>query len=615
MKRSFKKIAASILVCAMALTMVSSVAWAEEGEEAPAEDVYVEEAVENAEEIIEEDIASEEEFPAEEAAPSEEEVSGEEGDIAPEQAEEPAPVEQAEEPVQAEQIEEATEEPVVEVAGYEGTSGYSGLQEAFAAAQPGDSILLLADVTVTDTIVVNKELAFDLNGHKLILAADEQTGTHGSIRVEQGILHIMDSVGEGAVENTNYGESVFNVVYDGFNPVAIDVLGGEYTAGAEAEIFNIKNSDGTAYELPEAEAEDTEEAAETVETDEEAADEAAADSEEELPVLITVTEGTFNCEIPAVFAAEGFTPEEQADGKWKIVEKTTLTVAWLNYDGSEIYTEEIEPGEIPAYTGENPEKPEDDENSYVFVGWNPQVTEVNEDTAYKAIFDADPKEKSFEITWIDGDGEVVDVEEVSQGEKLDPPEVEKEGYVLDGWYKDDALVEEWVMEEDVVTEDAALYAAMSELPETQAAEPETAAAPETQAPTTQAPETQAPTTQAPTTQAPTTVAAEEPTAPIEQPTTEAPTTAAPAPAVTTQNMQPTVQPTTSRVASSVTTTAAPETTTLKEAQTAANNSAANTQTTGRSAHNSLVFIIILILVVLIAVFAVIYIMMLRRRRR
>ena len=65
----------------------------------------------------------------------------------------------------------------------------------------------------------------------------------------------------------------------------------------------------------------------------------------------------------------------------------TYTVTWLNYDGTVLDVEEYEYGQFPEYKGETPTK-EADNPDYVceFDGWDPEVTEVTEDTAYTAMY-------------------------------------------------------------------------------------------------------------------------------------------------------------------------------------------------------------------------------------
>jgi hypothetical protein len=66
------------------------------------------------------------------------------------------------------------------------------------------------------------------------------------------------------------------------------------------------------------------------------------------------------------------------------------TVTW-NMDG-QITTERYAAGAIPMYSGKT-EKASDEENSYVFIGWSPEVTAVNGDVTYTAQFQTVPYAK------------------------------------------------------------------------------------------------------------------------------------------------------------------------------------------------------------------------------
>ena len=61
-------------------------------------------------------------------------------------------------------------------------------------------------------------------------------------------------------------------------------------------------------------------------------------------------------------------------------------VKFVNDDGTELQSDELEYGATPAYTGETPVKAETDDYKYVFVGWNPEISPVTGDIVYKATF-------------------------------------------------------------------------------------------------------------------------------------------------------------------------------------------------------------------------------------
>ena len=87
-----------------------------------------------------------------------------------------------------------------------------------------------------------------------------------------------------------------------------------------------------------------------------------------------------------------------------------FSVKFVNEDGSELQSDELEYGETPAYTGETPVKAETDDYKYVFVGWNPEISPVTGDIVYKATFkeqakhhdsDDDDDDDKRDTTYID----------------------------------------------------------------------------------------------------------------------------------------------------------------------------------------------------------------------
>lgn len=70
-----------------------------------------------------------------------------------------------------------------------GTSEYAALEYAFAAAQSGDTIELIGNVTITDTILINDErtLTLDLNGNTV------ESSLATTFRLEKGTLNVVDT--------------------------------------------------------------------------------------------------------------------------------------------------------------------------------------------------------------------------------------------------------------------------------------------------------------------------------------------------------------------------------------------------------------------------------------
>lgn len=98
-----------------------------------------------------------------------------------------------------------------------GETKYATLAEAVAAAQAGETVTLVADVTLKDTlhIVAGKVVTLDLNGYT-ISQVKEQTAGYQMI-LNDGKLIINDSVGTGLISYTdsgNGGEYISDTIYN-----------------------------------------------------------------------------------------------------------------------------------------------------------------------------------------------------------------------------------------------------------------------------------------------------------------------------------------------------------------------------------------------------------------
>ena len=82
----------------------------------------------------------------------------------------------------------------------------------------------------------------------------------------------------------------------------------------------------------------------------------------------------------------------------KAVDDTSTyhTIHFVNYDGTELSTIRVKEGKTPAYGGSTPVKPDDDQYSYTFSGWDPEVIAATGDATYTAQYT--PTEKSENVT-------------------------------------------------------------------------------------------------------------------------------------------------------------------------------------------------------------------------
>jgi hypothetical protein len=74
----------------------------------------------------------------------------------------------------------------------------------------------------------------------------------------------------------------------------------------------------------------------------------------------------------------------------RVVSNETIlyNIRFLNYDSVELYTTQVVEGEVPVYTGATPIHPEDEDFTYEFIGWLPEVVAAVANADYVAQFEA-----------------------------------------------------------------------------------------------------------------------------------------------------------------------------------------------------------------------------------
>ncbi len=118
----------------------------------------------------------------------------------------------------------------------------------------------------------------------------------------------------------------------------------------------------------------------------------------------------------------------------------TYTVNWVNDDGTILETDNDVPlGDMPAYDGETPSKAADEQYTYTFAGWSPEISEVTEDVTYTAVYTETINK--YTVTWVDSDGTVLETDtDVPYGtmpayDGITPskPSDEQYEYTFNGW--------------------------------------------------------------------------------------------------------------------------------------------------------------------------------------
>lgn len=134
-----------------------------------------------------------------------------------------------------------------------------------------------------------------------------------------------------------------------------------------------------------------------------------------------------------------------ADAVYKATYSNTVneyTIRFVNEDGTELQSSSVVYGETPVYNGETPTKPDDDQYTYTFAGWNPEIAEVTGDATYTAVYSAEDKtehsksesddEDVSEVTSDDEETPKSDVSktETKEQETYDAPNTGDEANVL-----------------------------------------------------------------------------------------------------------------------------------------------------------------------------------------
>lgn len=115
--------------------------------------------------------------------------------------------------------------------------------------------------------------------------------------------------------------------------------------------------------------------------------------------------------------------------------KRSYHIRFLNYDGIELQSSEVEYGALPEYMGETPTRSSTAQYNYVFDGWSPEIVAVTKDANYTATFTNILRQ--YTVTFLDWDGTQLSQQVVDYGTAaIAPANPVREGYTFVGWDKD-----------------------------------------------------------------------------------------------------------------------------------------------------------------------------------
>jgi len=91
-------------------------------------------------------------------------------------------------------------------------------------------------------------------------------------------------------------------------------------------------------------------------------------------------------------------------------------VTFRNYDGSELFTDNFQYGDIPTYNGETPQRASEGSVEYTFKSWTPEIVAVTSDAEYVAQFST--SSIVYEVSFYDYDGSLLKVVGFDKDEEL-----------------------------------------------------------------------------------------------------------------------------------------------------------------------------------------------------
>ena len=141
--------------------------------------------------------------------------------------------------------------------------------------------------------------------------------------------------------------------------------------------------------------------------------------------------------------------------------KKKFTITFVNEDGTVLQSEMFEYGVKPVYNKETPAKEATKQYTYMFAGWDNEVTEVAGDATYTAKYDS--KLNSYQVVFDSNGGSEVSPKTVEYGSKLENvAEPVRKGFDFIGWFTNAACTEKADLTAPI-TDDCKFYAGWEEV--------------------------------------------------------------------------------------------------------------------------------------------------------
>jgi hypothetical protein len=119
---------------------------------------------------------------------------------------------------------------------------------------------------------------------------------------------------------------------------------------------------------------------------------------------------------------------------------TFYQVAFVNYDQTLLYQTKTREGETAIYAGDTPTRPQDDQHTYSFNGWNKSLSNIRSDSTFVAQYAS--AVRGYTVSFLNYDKTLLDVETVLYGDKAiycgdvpEKPSNQTTSFSFSGWDK------------------------------------------------------------------------------------------------------------------------------------------------------------------------------------
>ena len=116
--------------------------------------------------------------------------------------------------------------------------------------------------------------------------------------------------------------------------------------------------------------------------------------------------------VPFDFAATAINSDVELKAKWDEATRK-YTVKFVNANGAELQSSEVEYGAVPEYVGEDPTMDADAQYTYTFAGWNADVVAVTGEVTYTAVYTT--VTNKYVVKFVNADGAELQSSEVEYG--------------------------------------------------------------------------------------------------------------------------------------------------------------------------------------------------------